>query len=104
MQNLIFLRGWEVFLSKIRHFSSSKTLVFGGVGGLFEKKNDMCACTSSLESRLKELETEAEVVAAKSIEEKRFENRWRSTSRRSLRALVKRAGRERAREARISRP
>ena len=68
------------------------------------KKNDMCAYTSSLESRLKELETEAELVAAKSIEEKRFEKRWRSTSRRSLRALVKRAGRQRAREARISRP
>ena len=99
MQNLIFLRGWEVFLSKIRHFSSSKTSVFGGVGGLFEKKNHMCAYTSSLESRLKELETEVEVVAAKSIEEKRFENRWRSTSRRSLRALVQRAGRQRAREA-----
>ena len=92
-------------MSKKRHFSSSKTSVFGGVGGLFEKKkNDMCAYTSSLESRLKELETEAELVAAKSIEEKRFENRWRSTSRRSLRALVKRAGRQRAREARISRP
>ena len=91
-------------MSKIRHFSASKTSVFGEVGGLFEKKNDMCAYTSSLESRLKELETEAEVVAAKSIEEKRFENRWRSTSRRSLRALVKRAGRQRAREARISRP
>ena len=91
-------------MSKIRHFSSSKTSVFGWVRGLFEKKNDMCACTSSLESRLKELETEAELVAAKSIEEKRFEKRWRSTSRRSLRALVKRAGHQRAREARISRP
>ena len=128
MQNFRFLRGWVlfsvpflallsffhakfnflarlgVFLSKIRHFSSSKTSVFGWVRGLFEKKNDMCACTSSLESRLKELETEAEVVAAKSIEEKRFEKRWRSTSRRSLRALVKRAGRQWARVARISRP
>ena len=58
-------------MSKIRHFSSSKTLVFGGVGGLFEKKNDMCAYTSSLESRLKELETEAEVVAAKSNRRKK---------------------------------
>ena len=80
---LQFLRGWVVFLSK---------------------KNDMCAFTSSLESRLKELETEAEVVAAKSMEEKRFEKRWRSTNRRSLRERVKRAGRQRAREARISRP
>ena len=53
---------------------------------------------------MKELETEAEVVAAKSIEEKRFEKRWRSTSRRSLRELVKRTGRQRARGVRISRP
>ena len=49
------------------------------------KKNDMWAFTSSLESRLKELETGAEVVAAKPMEEKRFEMRRRSTSRRSLR-------------------
>ena len=68
------------------------------------KKNDMCAFTSSLESRLKELETEAEVVAAKSMEEKRFENRSRSTNRRSLRERVKRAGHQRAREVRIYRP
>ena len=64
----------------------------------------MCAFTSSLESRLKELETGAEVVAAKSMEEKRFEMRRRSTSRRSFRELVKRAGRQRARGVRISRP
>ena len=68
------------------------------------KKNDMCAFTSSLESRLKELEMGAEVVAAKSMEEERFGMRRRSTSRRSLRALVKRAGRQRARGVRISSP
>ena len=78
---------------------------FLGAGwSVWEKKNDMCAFTSSLESRLKELETEAEVVAAKSMEEKRFENRSRSTSRRSLQERVKRAGRQRAREVRIYRP
>ena len=64
----------------------------------------MCAFTSSLESRLEELETNAEVVAAKSMEEKRFEMRRRSTSGRSLRELVKRAVRQRARGVRISRP
>ena len=38
MQNFSFLRGWELFLSKKRQFFSSKTSVFGGLVGLFEKK------------------------------------------------------------------
>ena len=36
----------------------------------------MCAFTSSLDSKLKELETDAQVVAVKSMEEKRIQKRW----------------------------
>ena len=35
LQNLSFLRGWEVFLSKKRQFFSCKISVFAGLGALF---------------------------------------------------------------------
>ena len=38
MQKFSFLRGWEVFFSKKRHFFSCKTSIFAGLGCLFEQK------------------------------------------------------------------